>query len=102
MTLKKDHLVELKKEGYQTKTVVIANSLGAGWVAADLLLGIPAALVGLVGSVSDADEGRHGEMGLTMMIFFGAAVAPVTVDAITGAWNSFDQREINTSLEKIK
>jgi hypothetical protein len=32
--------IEFRKEGYQNKTVVVTNSVGAGWIILDVLFGL--------------------------------------------------------------
>ena len=36
----KTYTIEFKKEGYETKTVLLNNSVGAGWVVLDVLGGL--------------------------------------------------------------
>lgn len=36
----KTYTIEFKKDGYETKTVVLNNSIGAGWVILDVLGGL--------------------------------------------------------------
>lgn len=37
---KKSYTIEFKKEGFETKTVMLNNSVGAGWVVLDVLGGL--------------------------------------------------------------
>lgn len=37
---KNSYTIEFKKEGYETKTVVLNNSVGAGWIVLDVLFGV--------------------------------------------------------------
>ncbi len=37
---KNSYTIEFKKEGYETKTVLLNNSVGAGWIILDVLGGI--------------------------------------------------------------
>ncbi|HRN70860.1 MAG TPA: PEGA domain-containing protein [Ignavibacteriaceae bacterium] len=37
---KNSYTIEFKKEGYETKTVVLNNSVGAGWIVLDVLFGL--------------------------------------------------------------
>lgn len=36
----KTYTIEFKKDGYETKTVVLNNSIGAGWIILDVLGGL--------------------------------------------------------------
>jgi len=40
-----EYTIEFKKEGYQTKTYRITNSIGAGWVILDILGGLIPVLI---------------------------------------------------------
>lgn len=37
---KEEYTIEFRKEGYQTKSIRISNSVGAGWVVLDILGGL--------------------------------------------------------------
>ena len=37
--------IEFRKEGYESKTVVITNSVGAGWIVLDVLFGLVPVIV---------------------------------------------------------
>lgn len=37
---KNSYVIEFKKDGYETKTVVLNNSVGAGWIVLDVLGGL--------------------------------------------------------------
>jgi hypothetical protein len=37
---KQNYTIEFRKEGYETKTVLLNNSVGAGWVILDILGGL--------------------------------------------------------------
>ena len=37
---KNSYTIEFKKEGYETKTVLLNNSVGAGWIILDILGGL--------------------------------------------------------------
>ncbi len=37
---KKTYNIEFRKEGFQNKTVVLTNSIGAGWIVLDILGGL--------------------------------------------------------------
>jgi len=37
---KNSYTIEFKKEGYETKTVVLNNSVGGGWIVLDILGGL--------------------------------------------------------------
>jgi hypothetical protein len=37
---KHSYTIEFRKEGFQNKTVLITNSIGAGWIILDVLLGL--------------------------------------------------------------
>ncbi len=63
---KKSYTIEFKKKGYASKTTIITNHVGAGWIILDVLGGL----------------------------------VPAIVDAATGAWYSFDQKNVNMVLEK--
>lgn len=36
---KNSYIIEFRKDGYQSKTVMLNNSVGAGWVVLDVILG---------------------------------------------------------------
>ena len=93
LALKQGHLLEFRKEGYVNQTVLVANKLGAGWVALYLFLAAPLSLTGLL-TVSETDSRALG------LLLLAAGVLPVTNDAATGAWNSFDLKEITVNMEK--
>lgn len=48
---KNSYTIEFKKEGYETRTVLLNNSVGAGWIVLD-------ALFGLVPIIVDAATGN--------------------------------------------
>ena len=52
---KNSYTIEFKKEGYETKTVVLNNSVGAGWIVLDVLFG-------LVPIIVDAATGNWYEL----------------------------------------
>ena len=37
---KTTYTIEFKKEGYETRTVVLNNSVGAGWIVLDVIFGL--------------------------------------------------------------
>ena len=37
---KNSYTIEFKKEGYETRTVLLNNSVGAGWIVLDVLFGL--------------------------------------------------------------
>lgn len=37
---KKTYTIEFRKDGYENKTVVVTNSVGAGWIILDVLFGL--------------------------------------------------------------
>lgn len=54
---KNSYTIEIKKEGYETKTVVINNSIGAGWIILDILGGfIPVIIDAATGSWYSLDQ----------------------------------------------
>ena len=42
---KHGYTIEFRKEGYESKTVVITNSVGAGWIVLDVLFGLVPVIV---------------------------------------------------------
>lgn len=48
LTKKKEHSIEFRLDGYDTKTQIISSSLGAGWLILDILL------TGIIGIAIDA------------------------------------------------
>lgn len=42
LTLKKNHLIEFRKESFENETILVSKHRGANWVIADIALGIPA------------------------------------------------------------
>jgi hypothetical protein len=40
LVTKNTYTIEFRKEGYESKTVLINNKIGAGWVILDILLGL--------------------------------------------------------------
>ena len=100
LALKKDHSVDFRKEGYQTITVTFNKSLGTGWMMADFALGFPAVLVGLFGVASTSTgHSPPGDLVFSCLLV-GLGTVPVLVDAVTGAWNSFDRKALYVTLEK--
>ena len=54
---KQSYSIEFRKEGFQNKTVLIANSVGAGWVILDILLGfIPVIVDAITGDWMYLDQ----------------------------------------------
>lgn len=52
---KNSYTIEFKKEGYETKTVLLNNSVGGGWIVLDVLFG-------LVPIIVDAATGNWYEL----------------------------------------
>lgn len=52
---KSSYTIEFKKEGYETKTVLLNNSVGAGWIVLDIL-------GGLIPIIIDAATGNWYEL----------------------------------------
>ncbi len=53
---KKTYVLEFKKEGYETKTFNITNSVGAGWIILDILGGLfPIVIDAATGAWYDLD-----------------------------------------------
>lgn len=52
---KNSYTIEFKKEGYETKTVLLNNSVGAGWIILDIL-------GGLIPIIIDAATGNWYEL----------------------------------------
>jgi len=49
--------IEFREEGYENKTVVITNSVGAGWIVLDVLLGFwPVVIDAVTGSWCQLDQ----------------------------------------------
>ena len=42
---KHSYTIEFRKEGYESKTVLITNSVGAGWIVLDVLFGLVPVIV---------------------------------------------------------
>jgi hypothetical protein len=54
---KHTYTIEYRKEGYDNKTVVVTNSVGAGWIILDVLFGlIPVIVDAATGSWYSLDE----------------------------------------------
>jgi hypothetical protein len=45
LEVKHSYAIEFRKEGYESKTVQITNSVGAGWVVVDVLFGLVPVIV---------------------------------------------------------
>ncbi len=43
-----DQLVMVRKDGYETRTILVASSVGAGWIVVDFLCGVLPVLVDAV------------------------------------------------------
>lgn len=100
LSLKNDHSIDFRKEGYQTITVTLNKSLGVSWMMADFALGLPAVLAGLLGvAFTSSGESPSGDLVLSSLVI-GLGTVPVLVDAKTGAWNSFDRKALYVTLEK--
>jgi hypothetical protein len=66
---KNTYTIEFRKEGYESKTMILTNSVGAGWIILDVLFG------------------------------FGTIGVPILVDAVTGNWYNLDQEHVAAVLE---
>lgn len=54
---KSSYTIEFKKEGYETKTVLLNNSVGAGWIILDILGGlIPVIIDAATGNWYELDQ----------------------------------------------
>jgi hypothetical protein len=54
---KRSHTIEFRKEGYQTRTVVIGTHAGGGWIVLDILGGlIPIVVDVATGDWAELDE----------------------------------------------
>ncbi|MFC1611043.1 PEGA domain-containing protein [Myxococcota bacterium] len=54
---KQTYSIEFKKEGYQTKTLMVSNGVSAGWVILDFVLGVwPILVDGITGAWYGFDE----------------------------------------------
>ncbi len=54
---KHSYTIEFRKEGFQNKTVLIANSVGAGWIILDVVLGfIPVIVDAITGDWMYLDQ----------------------------------------------
>jgi len=42
---KNSYTIEFRKEGYENKTVVLTNSVGAGWIVLDVIFGLVPVIV---------------------------------------------------------
>jgi len=96
LTLKKNHLIEFRKESFENETILVSKHRGANWVIADIALGIPAVtlMYGLFHGGRDFDY-----WSFVFWIFEGV---PALVDANTGAWNHFDRNKLEVTLKKEK
>jgi len=57
---KDTHHIEFKKQGYKTRTVVIDNHVGAGWIVLDVIFGlIPVVVDAATGSWYVLDEREY-------------------------------------------
>lgn len=100
LALKKAHLLEFRKEGYEKQTVLVSNKLGTGWVAADSFLGFLALTLGALFVYAASIEGEETGGVIASVGVIGLGTIPLVVDAKTGAWNSFDRKEVTVSLDK--
>lgn len=54
---KNSYTIEFKKDGYETKTVVLNNSVGGGWIVLDILGGlIPVVIDAATGNWYELDQ----------------------------------------------
>jgi len=54
---KNSYTIEFKKEGYETRTVILNNSVGAGWIVLDVIFGIiPVVIDAATGSWFSLDQ----------------------------------------------
>lgn len=44
----KDQLIQVRKEGYETRSIIVASSVGAGWIVVDFFFGVLPLLVDAV------------------------------------------------------
>ncbi|OGF97685.1 MAG: hypothetical protein A2Z86_09555 [Candidatus Glassbacteria bacterium GWA2_58_10] len=91
--LKKDHVLEFRKEGYEKQIVLVANKLGAGWAALDLLFGALLFPLGIMAVANPEDK-------VAGLMLLAVSVLPVSVDTATGAWNHLERRELEVTLKK--
>ncbi len=99
---RKTHSIEVRKEGYGSKSVVVNHSIGAGWVGLDLCWAGVWGLMAVVGQeLSDLSSGGHsdGVAGGTVVLGV-AALIPTLVDASTGKWYSLNQDSLYVVLEQ--